>query len=175
MVCCCHLAMHVAHLLNLTRRCGSVLFALEIAYLVFRLLFTSSQKWPMDDKADPLTGWSVWDVHRVSSVASQDAYGKLFKHLWGVMLSFLKHINIGKADFEMYCLDIKGLSAHLPSNAYNRIEVRHALTVALISGDWCSSRRQPMYLTQGIWASEQPFKPWLLYFNRVTTIHTRLS
>ncbi|ETN45854.1 uncharacterized protein HMPREF1541_00035 [Cyphellophora europaea CBS 101466] len=87
------------------------------------LLFTSSQKWPMDDKADPLTGWSVWDVHRVSSAASQDAYGKLFKHLRGVILSFLKHINTGKADFEIYCLDIKNLSAHLTSNAYNRIEV----------------------------------------------------
>jgi hypothetical protein len=87
------------------------------------LLFTSSKRWPIDDKADPLTGWPIWAVHNTPAIASQDAYGKLFIYLSRVMLEFLKRVNTGRVDFEIYRLDVKKLPRHLATNTYNRIEV----------------------------------------------------
>ena len=77
----------------------------------------------MDDKADPSTGWPIWEVRMTPSVASRDVYGKLFEYLHGVMLKFLERLNTGKVSFELYVLDVRELPQQLAANMFDRIEV----------------------------------------------------
>ena len=77
----------------------------------------------MDDQADPLTGWPIWEVRKRPCIASQDIYGKLFEYLKDVMSNFLERLSIGNVDFELYRMDAEELSHHLTANSYDRIEV----------------------------------------------------
>lgn len=77
----------------------------------------------MDDKADPLAGWALWEVSRTPSNASNDAYGKLFVYLREVMQKFLRRLATGSATFELYNIDVRELPEHLASEIYDRIEV----------------------------------------------------
>ena len=79
--------------------------------------------WPTGDQADPLTGWPIWAVRKMPSIASPDIYGKLFECLKDVMSSFLERVNSGNVDFELYRMDAEDLSHHLTANSYDRIEV----------------------------------------------------
>jgi hypothetical protein len=88
-----------------------------------RMFFQSCREWPMDDKADPLAGWPIWEVRRTPSMASQDAYGKLFVYLREMMRKFLRSLDAGKSDFELYNIDAKELPQHLNKSWYDRIEV----------------------------------------------------
>jgi hypothetical protein len=88
-----------------------------------RTLFQTPNTWPMDDKADPLNGWSITDVHKVSSRAAFDLYGKLFAYLHTEFTKFLDHLVTVKVDFQLYCLDVRSLTPLLEQNTYNRIEV----------------------------------------------------
>jgi hypothetical protein len=78
----------------------------------------------MDDKADPLTGWPLWEVSRTPSIASNDAYGKLFIYLREVMQRFLRRLAAGNIKFELYNVDVRELPQQLCSGTYDRIEVR---------------------------------------------------
>ncbi|KAJ6783479.1 hypothetical protein PWT90_03512 [Aphanocladium album] len=51
-------------------------------------LFADST-WPMDDKADPSTGWPIGDIQAVSLPASSDWYGKLYVYLHSLFQDFL--------------------------------------------------------------------------------------
>jgi hypothetical protein len=77
----------------------------------------------MDDKADPLTGWPIWEVSRTPFIASSDAYGKLFIYLKEAMQKFLRQLATGNANFELYNVDARELPQHLSSGTYDRIEV----------------------------------------------------
>ncbi|EXJ70466.1 uncharacterized protein A1O5_06535 [Cladophialophora psammophila CBS 110553] len=87
------------------------------------MFFQSSQGWPMDDQANPLSGWPVWELRRTSWTASQDAYGKLFVYLGVVLGKFLLFLDAGTTDFELYICDVTALPHHLGLNRYDRIEV----------------------------------------------------
>lgn len=77
----------------------------------------------MDDQADPLAGWSHWEVHHTPSTASHDVYGKLFIHLREVMQKFLRRLATGKTNFELYHVDVGRLPQYLTRDIYDRIEV----------------------------------------------------
>ena len=87
------------------------------------MFFQSSNAWPMDDKADPLAGWPIWEVRHAPSTASQDVYGKLFVYLREAIGKFLRSLDTGTTDFELYNLDAKELPQHLYQDWYDRIEV----------------------------------------------------
>jgi hypothetical protein len=63
----------------------------------------------MNDQADPLAGWPVWELGRTPSTASHDAYGRLFVYLREVMRKFLESLDSGQRDFELYHMDVKEL------------------------------------------------------------------
>ena len=63
----------------------------------------------MDNKADPLAGWPIWEVCCVPSMALQDVYGKLFIYLSKAIGKFLQSLDIGMTNFELYNLDAKKL------------------------------------------------------------------
>ncbi|KAJ5970760.1 uncharacterized protein N7479_000678 [Penicillium vulpinum] len=86
-------------------------------------IFYNGTAWPMDDKADPLTGWSIQEVYGTKTSATADVYGKLFVHLRKVMKKFLDRLAIMNVDFEMVNIDAKELPLHLPKDHYTRIEV----------------------------------------------------
>lgn len=77
----------------------------------------------MDDKADPLAGWSPLEVHHTVPTASHDAYGKLFIYLREVMRKFLRRLATGKSNFELYNVDVRELPQHLIKERYDKIEV----------------------------------------------------
>lgn len=77
----------------------------------------------MDDKADPLRGWSIQDVYGTKTSAAADVYGKLFVHLRKVVKKFLDRLAIMTVDFEMFNTDAKELALYLPKDHYARIEV----------------------------------------------------
>ncbi|KAF2875898.1 hypothetical protein BDV95DRAFT_285156 [Massariosphaeria phaeospora] len=85
--------------------------------------FQTANSWPMNDKADPLDGWSIGDVNKTSHTASLDVYGKLFIYLRDEFGKFLHRLNSGKSDFHLHRLDVRELPPHLNANTYNRIEV----------------------------------------------------
>jgi hypothetical protein len=78
----------------------------------------------MDDKVNPLDGWSFGDVIKTPSRATHDLYGKLFAYLHAEFSKFLGRLTTVKIDFELYSLDVFELPPHLQQNTYNRIEVR---------------------------------------------------
>ncbi|KAF2644956.1 hypothetical protein P280DRAFT_504434 [Massarina eburnea CBS 473.64] len=86
-------------------------------------LFQTPNHWPMDDKADPLDGWSIGGVNKMSTSATLDMYGKLFSYLRDEFSKFLDRLSKVKIDFQLYHLDVKDLPPHLDKEAYNRIEV----------------------------------------------------
>ncbi|KAJ5150509.1 uncharacterized protein N7500_010698 [Penicillium coprophilum] len=86
-------------------------------------LFYDEATWPMDDKADPLTGWSIQEVYGTKTSAAMDVYGKLFVHLRKVVKKFLDRLTILNVDFEMVNIDAKELPLHLAKDHYTRIEV----------------------------------------------------
>ncbi|KAJ5356800.1 hypothetical protein N7517_011409 [Penicillium concentricum] len=86
-------------------------------------IFYDGTTWPMDDKADPLTGWSIQEVYGTKTSAAADVYGKLFVHLRKVMKKFLDRLSIMSVDFEMVNMDAKELLLHLAEDHYTRIEV----------------------------------------------------
>ncbi|KAF2714991.1 hypothetical protein K504DRAFT_395900 [Pleomassaria siparia CBS 279.74] len=86
-------------------------------------LFQTPNSWPMDDKADPLAGWCIRDVNKMSSRATLDLYGNLFAYLRDELGKFLDRLVSVKIDFQLYCLDVRDLPPHLDHKAYNRIEV----------------------------------------------------
>ena len=77
----------------------------------------------MNDQADPLAGWSYWEVHHTPSTASHDAYGKLFVYLREIMQKFLRWLATGKTNFELYNVDVRELPQYLTRDVYDRIEV----------------------------------------------------
>ncbi|OQE36198.1 hypothetical protein PENCOP_c012G06427 [Penicillium coprophilum] len=86
-------------------------------------IFYDEATWPMDDKADPLTGWSIQEVYGTQTSAAMDVYGKLFVHLRKVVKKFLDRLTILNVDFEMVNIDAKELPLHLAKDHYTRIEV----------------------------------------------------
>ncbi|KAK4207107.1 hypothetical protein QBC37DRAFT_456544 [Rhypophila decipiens] len=81
----------------------------------FPLLFQKSDTWLIDDKADPLDGWPVWEVLRHPSSAKEDRYGKLYAYLRDIFKTFLDRVATLDISFEMYYLDASNISdgAHL--------------------------------------------------------------
>jgi len=81
----------------------------------------------MDDKADPMNGWPVWEIlhHLPSSLAKEDIYGKLYTYLRHVFKQFLDRLAATKVSFEMSCLDARQLKSQLGRDRYTRIEVCH--------------------------------------------------
>jgi len=77
----------------------------------------------MDDKADPLSGWPIWEVCRQPWPAKQDCYGKLHAYLREIFAKFIWSLSTVNLSFEMYCLDARELKDHLDRDRYNRIEV----------------------------------------------------
>ncbi|KAK4206240.1 hypothetical protein QBC37DRAFT_460375 [Rhypophila decipiens] len=69
------------------------------------LLFQNSETWLMNDKADPLDGWPVWEVLRHPSPAKEDRYGKLelknhlapdkFMRIEASNISDVAHLGVG--------------------------------------------------------------------------------
>ncbi|KAJ8610581.1 hypothetical protein MRB53_038486 [Persea americana] len=93
-----------------------------------RLLFRNTETWLMDDKRDPLDGWSPWEVDRWTTSAKEDSYGKLFAYLRAKFESFLKRLLNGSFTFEMHCRDVMDLPNHLEKARYARIEPFAAVT-----------------------------------------------
>jgi hypothetical protein len=69
--------------------------------------------WLMDDKADPLSGWPIWEVYYRPWPAKYDCYGKLNAYLREVIGKFVGSLTTVHVSFEMYCLDAKELKEHL--------------------------------------------------------------
>jgi hypothetical protein len=90
---------------------------------VGRTLFYDRTTWPMDDKSDPLTGWSIQEVYGTKTSAAADVYGKLFVHLQKVVKKFLDRLAIMSVDFEMVNTDARELALHLSKDQYARVEV----------------------------------------------------
>ncbi|KAJ5280880.1 hypothetical protein N7478_006252 [Penicillium angulare] len=49
--------------------------------------------WPLDDKRDPMDGWSIIEVYGVKTVAKEDIYGKLYLYLQSVFRKFLDRLS----------------------------------------------------------------------------------
>ncbi|KAK4113195.1 hypothetical protein N656DRAFT_824922 [Canariomyces notabilis] len=86
-------------------------------------LFQNSDVWLMDDKADPLQGWPIWEVYHRPWPAKQDWYGKLHAYLRGGFGKFVKSLTTIHVSFEMHCVDARELKEHLHCDRYTRIEV----------------------------------------------------
>ncbi|PGH26457.1 hypothetical protein AJ80_01770 [Polytolypa hystricis UAMH7299] len=86
-------------------------------------LFQASSSWSLDDKADPLAGWPIWQVHCTSVLAREDLYGKLFVYLCEVLERFQQRLVTTRVDFEIYNVDVKELPKLLERGKYSRIEV----------------------------------------------------
>ncbi len=89
-----------------------------------RTFFQTSNVWPLDDKADPLSGWPIADVVETTSRAANDWYGKLFIHLRDEFSKFLARLRLVKINFTLLNVDAKELPIYLDRNTYARIEVR---------------------------------------------------
>lgn len=77
----------------------------------------------MSDKTDPLCGWSVEDLQQTVWIASNDLYGKLYKHLYTLIFKMLRRLTTSKAHFHLFNMDVEDLPRHLDKNRYARIEV----------------------------------------------------
>jgi hypothetical protein len=97
-----------------------------------RTLFQNSDTWLMDDKADPLSGWPIWEVSHRPWPAKYDCYGKLHAYLREVIGKFVGSLTTANVSFEMYCLDAKELKEHLDCDRYTRIEVSSSVSTLLI-------------------------------------------
>ncbi|KAK4148361.1 hypothetical protein C8A00DRAFT_39095, partial [Chaetomidium leptoderma] len=85
-------------------------------------LFQDANTWLMDDKANPLDGWPIWEVLHQSWGAKEDWYGKLYAYLHHVLGRFLERLATSSVSFEMHCLDARELKNHLGRDQYTRIE-----------------------------------------------------
>lgn len=86
-------------------------------------LFHDQRAWPLDDKADPLTGWPIWEVRNEKSFADSDMYGKLFLYLHKVIGAFVERLATLQVNFELFSMDVKALALQLPKDHFARIEV----------------------------------------------------
>ncbi|KAJ5115575.1 hypothetical protein N7526_011456 [Penicillium atrosanguineum] len=86
-------------------------------------LFHDQRAWPLDDKADPLTGWPIWEVRNEKSHTVSDIYGKLFVYLQKVIGKFLERLATLTVHFEMCSTDIRDLALRLPKDHFARIEI----------------------------------------------------
>ncbi|KAH8674391.1 hypothetical protein BGZ60DRAFT_468760 [Tricladium varicosporioides] len=85
--------------------------------------FQGGKSWPLDDKADPSSGWPVLDVRQTSSPAPQDWYGKLFIYIHNMIEGFLNRLQKTKICFVLYNVDARELPQHLKHDRYARVEV----------------------------------------------------
>ena len=80
--------------------------------------------WPMDDSADPLSGWSVADIQTVCFPASSDSYGKLYVYLDRLFKRFVTRVELNQIHFGLFHFDARSLGNVLDKRKYSRIEVR---------------------------------------------------
>ena len=86
-------------------------------------LFHDQRAWSLDDKADPLTGWPIWEVRDEKSHIASDIYGKLFVYLQKVIRRFLERLPTLTIHFELCSIDVRELVLQLPKDHFARIEV----------------------------------------------------
>lgn len=86
----------------------------------------------MNDQADPLSGWPIWEVYNRPWPAKQDCYGKLHAYLHEVFGKFVRSLTTSYVSFEMYCLDARELKEHLDCDRYTRIEVSSSASTPFI-------------------------------------------
>ncbi|KAI0381513.1 hypothetical protein F5Y04DRAFT_288406 [Hypomontagnella monticulosa] len=81
-----------------------------------------SDRWPLDDKADPLNGWPIGEVRATPSKAAEDLYGKLFSYLRNLLIAFIERLATGKVHFQLLNVDATELEQHVEKGTYDRIE-----------------------------------------------------
>ena len=83
--------------------------------------------WPMKDSADPLDGWSLPTILKQNAgPASNDVYGKLYRHLSDLLRSFLHSLAARPSAFHFLHTDANDLADHLrDESGFDRIEVKH--------------------------------------------------
>lgn len=93
-----------------------------------RTLFQDPGVWTVKVLADPLDGWLPRDVAATSSgPATADIYGKLFRHVRGVLESFLDRLSCLEVNFRLLQVDATELKGHpelvQDQESFNRIDV----------------------------------------------------
>ncbi|KAM3550499.1 hypothetical protein ARSEF4850_008310 [Beauveria asiatica] len=111
-------------------------------------LFNDSS-WPMDDKADPSSGWPIDDVQAVSLPASGDWYGKLYIYLHNLFQDFLARIRGATVTFRLFNVDAVLLPSYL-DRQYTRIEVSNVCDGAYIGIEKTISTFLPLLEPTGI-------------------------
>lgn len=96
-----------------------------------RTIFQATGSWPLNDKEDPLRGWSVHEIRMTPWPAAEDLYGKLFFYFRSTMTTFIRQIATRKIHFQLFNIDAIHLDQHLEKGAYDRIEVRTPLVTIL--------------------------------------------
>lgn len=95
-----------------------------------RTLFHSAE-WPYKDYYQPIHGWSLGEVIKVSSgEATSDYVGKLFYYLEDLFAQFWRQLRSRNISFRLYDQDIQQLATTLEVNAFARIEVCFWLSLA---------------------------------------------
>ena len=91
----------------------------------------------MKDSADPLDGWSLPEILKQNArPASNDVYGKLYRHLFELLQSFHRSLSARPFSFRLLHMDASDLADHLrdavrhrcrPAAAHQRANVRPSL------------------------------------------------
>jgi hypothetical protein len=78
----------------------------------------------MMDNVEPHEGWNFGEVSETKhSSATNDMYGKLFKHIGSILSSFKHRLSDVGANFELRNLDAAELPRVLTPGSFARIEV----------------------------------------------------
>lgn len=128
--------------------------------------------WPMDDKADPLNGWPIWEVRHTQSPVMGDLYGKLFIYLRVRFKVFLKRLATTRIDFEMRNVDARDLRQYLESDKYARIEVCTSTGDGVHDFEAKIVLRLPISPTPATLESAKHLLCCLHYFSHRGEIHT---
>lgn len=89
----------------------------------------------MKDSADPLDGWSLPEILKQNArPASNDVYGKLYRHLPELLQSFHRSLSARPFSFRLLHMDASDLADHLRGEpGFDRIEVKHQNPAAHLS------------------------------------------
>ncbi|KJX98201.1 hypothetical protein TI39_contig428g00014 [Zymoseptoria brevis] len=90
-------------------------------------------EWPLNDDADPLSGWDLREVMSVhSGPAVDDVYGKLHTHVRSTLSQFRRRLMTHTFAFSFTNIDAKELPAALKHQHFDRIETSNIADVGYL-------------------------------------------